>query len=105
MDNHGIHQGRVDDSEQPNIMMMTEESGGQSSSFLVENEKPITDTAANNAASHQDIVLALEEDAIMEKHDGSVQKILELFCLMGAGYWRLCQVGTALCKRFNFLFF
>jgi len=35
----------------------------------------------------------LEEDIVMEKHDGAVQSILELFCLLGAGYWRLCQVG------------
>lgn len=88
------------DSEQSNIMMMTEESGGRSSSFLVGNEKPISD---DNGASAQEIALAVEEDAMMEKHDGSIQKILELLCLMGAGYWRLCKVGIPIYEEFFFL--
>jgi hypothetical protein len=83
------HDGEgVDDSEQPNIMMMTEESGGR-----LFNEKPPSGiVTADNGASNQEFTQALEEDAMMEKHDGSIQKILELLCLMGAGYWRLCQV-------------
>jgi len=85
------NQVRVDDSEQPNTMMMTEESGGQSL-LSSENEKPTTEiTTGPDGGSHQNIALAIEENAMMDKHDGSIQKILELFCLMGAGYWRLCQ--------------
>lgn len=89
----GQHEGEgVDDSEQPNFMMMTEESGGRSSSFLVRNQKPLSGTlAADDGAPNQKIVQALEEDAMMEKHDGSIKNILELLCLMGAGYCRLCQ--------------
>jgi hypothetical protein len=89
------HEGEgADDSEQPSIMMMTEESGGRLSSYLVGNEKPLSGAAAaDNSASNQEIAQALEEDAMMERHDGSIQKILELLCLMGAGYWRLCQVS------------
>ena len=64
--------------------------GGHKSSFLAEDEKP---TTANNHYQ-DDISIALEEDAIMEKHT-AVQHILELFCLLGAGYWRLCQVSLA----------
>jgi len=86
----GQHDGDgADDSEQSNIMMMTEDSGGQLPSHAVGNEK------ADHSASNQEITLALEEDAMMEKHEGSIQKILELLCLMGAGYWRLCQVGIS----------
>lgn len=70
--------GDNDDPEHSNSMMMTDV-----------NEKPVAETGTSN----QEIAVALEEDAMMEKHDGSVKKILELFCLMGAGYWRLCQVG------------
>ena len=85
----GQHDGEgVDDSEQPNIMMMTEESGGR----LFNEKTPSGIVAADNGASNQEITQALEEDAMMEKHDGSIQNILELLCLMGAGYWRLCQV-------------
>ena len=86
----GQHDGDgADDSEQSNIMMMTEDSGGRLPSHAVGNEK------ADHSASNQEITLALEEDAMMEKHEGSIQKILELLCLMGAGYWRLCQVGIS----------
>lgn len=35
-----------------------------------------------------------DEDAIIDRH-GAVQQILELFCLLGAGYWKLCQVSVA----------
>lgn len=34
--------------------------------------------------------LADEEETILDRH-GAVQNILELLCLMGAGYWKLCQ--------------
>jgi len=91
MDHHDVNQHRTDDSEQPNIMMMTEESDSNNR-ILTENEKPaIGNVEANNHVPHQEIAMTLEEDNSMEKHDGSVQKILELFCLLGAGYWRLCQ--------------
>ena len=94
MDHHGVNQHRTDDSEQPNIMMMTED-GNSDNQILAENEKPATaiSEANNNAASHRELTMALEEDIVMEKHDGAVQSILELFCLLGAGYWRLCQVS------------
>jgi anaphase-promoting complex subunit 3 len=34
--------------------------------------------------------LADEEENILDRH-GAVQNILELLCLIGAGYWKLCQ--------------
>jgi hypothetical protein len=83
------------DDEQPN-MLLTEDGGnnnsnsvtlgGQQTLFLAEDEKPVP---TNTAYQLQDI----DENAIMEKHS-SVQQILELLCLLGAGYWRLCQVST-----------
>jgi hypothetical protein len=33
----------------------------------------------------------MKEDEIMNHHK-NVEQILELMCLLGAGYWRLCQV-------------
>ena len=92
MDHHGVNQHRTDDSEQPNIMMMTED-GNSDNQILAENEKPAIAEANRSAASHRELTMDLEEDIVMEKHDGAVQSILELFCLLGAGYWRLCQVG------------
>jgi hypothetical protein len=81
----------LEDLEQPNVM--TDDSinvlMGQSPS-LADDEKPVL--ATSHGAYNQDVVVALE-DEIMEKH-GSVQQILELFCLLGASYWRLCQVRT-----------
>ena len=54
----GQHDGDgADDSEQSNIMMMTEDSGGRLPSHAVGNEK------ADHSASNQEITLALEEDA------------------------------------------
>ena len=83
----GQHEGEgPEDSEQSNIMMMTDDNAGRSSSST---EKP----PSGNDENAQEIAAALEEDAMMEKHDDSIKKILELFCLMGAGYWRLCQVS------------
>jgi hypothetical protein len=35
--------------------------------------------------------LQVEEDVLIDRH-GSVQEILELFCMIGTGYWKLCQV-------------
>ena len=92
----GQHEGEpIDGSEQPSTMMATEENGDRLSSFLVGNQKPRRRAVvADNSVSNEELNQALEEDAMMEKHDGSILKILELFCVMGAGYWRLCQVGT-----------
>mmetsp|Transcript_17650 Transcript_17650/g.40705 ORF Transcript_17650/g.40705 Transcript_17650/m.40705 type:complete len:944 (-) Transcript_17650:137-2968(-) len=82
----------IDIPEQRNTMMTTEENGDRLPSFLVGNLKPqIRSVVADNCVSDEELNQALEEDAMMEKHDGSIQRILELFCLMGAGYWRLCQ--------------
>lgn len=84
------------DDEQPNVMMMTEDNAnngnsagvGQHSSFLAEeNVKPPVSFAANNDDEDGE----LDENLMMEKH-GAVLQILELLCLLGAGYWRLCQV-------------
>lgn len=89
----GQHEGEgPEDSEQSNIMMMTDDTVGRSSSFMAGTEKPQSGTD-ENGESTQEIAVASEEDAMMEKHDDSIKKILELFCLMGAGYWRLCQVS------------
>ncbi|KAL3911010.1 MAG: hypothetical protein SGILL_007454 [Bacillariaceae sp.] len=54
---------------------------------------PPEDVKSFSAAQHQSSAAAMveEEEALMERHS-AVQQILELFCLMGAGYWRLCQV-------------
>ena len=35
----------------------------------------------------------MKEEEIMNHHN-NVEKVLELLCLLGAGYWRLCQVST-----------
>ena len=92
----GQHEGEgPEDSEQSNIVMMTDDNAGRSSSST---EKP----PSGNDENAQEIAAALEEDAMMEKHDDSIKKILELFCLMGAGYWRLCQVSF-LPVPYNFL--
>ena len=34
----------------------------------------------------------MKEEEIMNHHS-NVEQILELLCLLGAGYWRLCQVS------------
>ena len=83
------------DDERSNMMMAEENGttpntqvngGGQTSLFLAEDEKPVS------TIEHQsDVVVDEDEDALMERQ-AAVQQILELFCLMGAGYWRLCQV-------------
>lgn len=41
-----------------------------------------------NAQEH--LAEIMDEDTVMEQHS-CVQQILELLCLVGAGYWRLCQ--------------
>lgn len=38
----------------------------------------------------------MKEDEIINHHQ-NVEHILELFCLLGAGYWRLCQVCSHVC--------
>ena len=40
----------------------------------------------------------MKEEEIMNHHN-NVEKVLELLCLLGAGYWRLCQVSTLLRVR------
>ena len=98
----GQHEGEgPDDSEQSNIMMMTDEGGGRSSSFIAGTEKPFSGSVGEDNNKKKSVVT--EEDAMMEKHDDSIKKILELFCLMGAGYWRLCQVGIPIYCTSNFV--
>jgi hypothetical protein len=46
-------------------------------------------------AIEEDVVIK-EEEVIMNHHN-NVEQILELFCLLGAGYWRLCQVRFLSC--------
>lgn len=62
------------------------------------NEKPVSEApgSVNEKASNSIIdnnTNEEEENAMMDRHS-HVQDILELFCLLGAGYWRLCQVRT-----------
>ena len=90
-DDLGMDDENLPDDDQP-IMMMAEENAGSvaanNNTGVQEDRKPVT--------IHQyqsEVPVALDEDAIMEKH-AMVQKILETFCLLGAGYWRLCQVST-----------
>lgn len=83
------------DDEQRNMMMTddhapTGANATQQPSLLAEDEK--LDSFAN---SHNRIDGdPAEEEAMIEKQ-GSVQEILELLCLLGAGYWRLCQVSLS----------
>lgn len=93
------------DDERSN--MMTEENvtstanntimtgGGHPSSFLPEDEKPVS-----SIEHHSDIIVDEDEDAILERQ-AAVQQILELFCLLGAGYWRLCQVRKDCSNSWN----
>ena len=68
--------------------MMTEESN-MSNQNLTAHEK----RTGNNVFSYPEMTMSLEENVIMEKYDTSVQNILELFSLLGAAYWKLCQVS------------
>lgn len=76
----------LEDLEPPDNVMTS--GGGEMhagpSSYFDEDEKPLIPPGHN--AHDQDAVLAVEE--------GCVQQILELLCLLGAGYWRLCQVRS-----------
>lgn len=40
--------------------------------------------------------LQAEEDVLIDRQ-GAVQEILQLLCMIGAGYWRLCQVSFKEC--------
>jgi hypothetical protein len=88
-----VNQNHPDD-EQPN-MMVTEDNAnsyndvnlGQQSSSLAEDVKlPVM-----LAGHRKDAIGELAEDTLIEKYS-AVQQILDLLCLLGAGYWRLCQV-------------
>lgn len=85
IDHQRDYQHCTDDSKQPNIMM-TEESN-MSNQNLTAHEK----RTGNNVFSYPEMTMSLEENVIMEKYDTSVQNILELFSLLGAAYWKLCQ--------------
>jgi hypothetical protein len=58
-----------------------------------EQEKQVATPALSNEKVNMDNE---NEDDIIDRHS-AVQEILELFCLLGAGYWRLCQV----CNRID----
>jgi hypothetical protein len=82
----------LEDLEESNVM--TDDGSkihGGPPSFLVGDEKTVL--ANSPGAGNNDVASAMDEDIVMDKH-GSVQQILELFCLLGAGYWRLCQVSN-----------
>ena len=53
-----------------------------------EQEKQVATPALDNEKANID---NSDEASMMDRHS-AVQEILELFCLLGAGYWRLCQV-------------
>jgi hypothetical protein len=97
------------DDEQPNMMIAEENeattntnigNGSHQSSYLAEDEK-----ATASVEQHSDVVVDEDEDALLERQ-AAVQQILELFCLLGAGYWRLCQVrsycGNLCCSILHF---
>jgi hypothetical protein len=76
----------LEDLEQPDNEMTgngTEMPAGPSSSFDDE-EKPLVEAVHN--INDPNVILAVDE--------GCVQQILELLCMLGAGYWRLCQVRS-----------
>jgi hypothetical protein len=81
------------DDDQPSSMLAEDNAtgthGGHQSSFVTEEEKPYP-FAVNLVGTEGELD---DEDAIIERH-GAVQRILELLCLLGAGYWRLCQVSS-----------
>jgi anaphase-promoting complex subunit 3 len=58
-----------------------------------DNEKPMKTPflEKNTTTAHdEDNIIEEQEDAIMDRHS-AVKQVLELMCLLGAGYWRLCQ--------------
>jgi hypothetical protein len=97
-DDLGMDDENHPDDDQHSMMMAEENAGGvaaNNNTGAQEDRKPVTVRHYQN-----DVTAALDEDAIMEKHT-MVQKILELFCVLGAGYWRLCQVSLFTCPELN----
>eukprot|EP00980_Cylindrotheca_fusiformis_P001974 scaffold443_cov125-Cylindrotheca_fusiformis.AAC.23 len=54
-----------------------------------EHDKSIMDTPGLEKESSPDVEDEKEEEIM--NHHNNVEQILELLCLLGAGYWRLCQ--------------
>jgi hypothetical protein len=53
-------------------------------------EKPVATPALTTTST----MVEEEEDVMMDRHS-AVQEILEVLCMLGAGYWRLCQVRNS----------
>jgi hypothetical protein len=78
------------DDEPPN-RMMTEDSVSTTNGVNLEQQLPHLAEDGKPPGSLAIQLGELAEDTIIERHS-AVQHILELLCLLGAGYWRLCQV-------------
>lgn len=85
-DENDDEQPTLDDDDDDDDDVLVEDPENQQ--HQPHDEKPVN--MSTKGTNQQELAIAMEEDAIMDRH-GCVQQILELFCLMGAGYWRLCQ--------------
>lgn len=92
-----IHRENHSDEEQLN-MMITEENGIPHAVPGIQEQSVTAFDAKPVLSSQCQMGLLMDEQAIIESHT-AVKQILELLCLLGAGYWRLCQVSMGVERK------
>jgi len=85
---------KLDDDDDDDEIVLNRSSGTEDDSHP-EDEREAkslgSPTDSLEKEAHADPAGLEEDEEIRLDRHGSVQQILELLCLMGAGYWKLCQ--------------
>ena len=83
----------LDDDDNDDEIVLSRSSRTEDESVLVQKQDKSSafQKQDNPTATDSQSELAMDEDDTMLDRHGGVEKILELLCLVGAGYWKLCQ--------------